>query len=134
MATQHAHHPTPHDEDPAYESPHHHPNYVRIWGILLVLLVISVIGPMLGHPVVTLITAFGIAVVKAFLVVKNFMHINMAPRFVGLLMATCLLFMLLFFAAVAPDVMRLEGTGWEKPGWKAANAAFQAGAHGDAHH
>ncbi|MCE7892102.1 MAG: cytochrome C oxidase subunit IV family protein [Deltaproteobacteria bacterium] len=134
MASQHAHHPTPHDENPAYEAPHHHPNYVRIWAILLVLLAISVLGPMLGHPLVTLFTAFGIAVVKAFLVAKNFMHVNLAPRFVGYLMATCLLFMLLFFAGTAPDVMELEGLGWEKPGWKASNASFDAGEHGDAQH
>jgi caa(3)-type oxidase subunit IV len=134
MATQHAHQVTPHDADPGHEAAHHHPNYVRVWVILLVLLVISVLGPMLGHPIVTLVTAFGIACVKAYLVAKNFMHINLAPRYVGYLVATALLFMLLFFSAVAPDVMKLEGTGWEKPGWKAANAAYQSGEHGEAHH
>ena len=42
----------------------HHPiNYVRIWFILVALLIVSVAGPMLGHPVITLITAFGIACV-----------------------------------------------------------------------
>ena len=30
------------------ESEHHHPNYVKIWAILVVLLGISVIGPELG--------------------------------------------------------------------------------------
>lgn len=134
MATQSAHHPTPHDEDPAYEAPHHHPNYVRIWVILLVLLAISVLGPLFGHPIVTLITAFGIAVVKAYLVAKNFMHINVAPRFVGYLMATALIFMLLFFAGTAPDVMKLEGTRWSKPTWQAANASYEAGHHEGAHH
>ena len=34
----------------------HHPKYVRIWGILLVLLAISVAGPFLGIGFVTLIT------------------------------------------------------------------------------
>jgi caa(3)-type oxidase subunit IV len=104
---------------------------VRIWAILCVLLVISVAGPFLGHPVITLITAFGIAVVKAYLVAKNFMHITVAPRYVAYLIGTCLVFMLLFFAGAAPDVMELEGTNWEKPGWKAANAAaHDAAAHG----
>ena len=40
---------------------------------------------MFGIQGVTLITAFGIAIVKAYLVAKNFMHINVEPRFVGLL-------------------------------------------------
>ena len=54
----------------------HERNYVKIWGILLVLLVISVVGPMAGIRVVTLITAFGIALVKAYIVAKNFMHLD----------------------------------------------------------
>ncbi|MBW2314529.1 MAG: cytochrome C oxidase subunit IV family protein, partial [Deltaproteobacteria bacterium] len=79
--------------------------YVKIWGILLVLLVISIFGPFLEIPAVTLITAFGIAFVKAYLVVKNFMHLNVQPAFVGYMLSTCLVFMLLLFAGTAPDVM-----------------------------
>ncbi len=114
----------------------HHPNYTKIYVILLVLLVISVIGPMAGVRVVTLLTAFGIAIVKAYLVAKNFMHINIARRYVTYLMATCLVFMLLFFAGVAPDVMKAEGTGWEKPLWLAppAEAGHGAAAHGEGEH
>ena len=103
-------------EAAAHHDEHHeHPNYVRIWAILLVLLVISVLGPMLEIRVVTLITAFGIAIVKAYMVAKNFMHLNIEPRYVVYLMATMLVFMLLFFAGVAPDVMRFEGVNWVKP-------------------
>ena len=109
----------------------HHTNYVKIWGILLVLLVISVAGPMLEIRVVTLITAFGIACVKAYMVVKNFMHLNLAPRFVTYIVVTSLVFMLLFFAGTAPDVMQHEGSGWEKPAWKQAAADHAAGAAGD---
>ena len=54
----------------------HHTNYVKIWAILLVLLLISITGPMLEIRVVTLITAFGIAIVKAYIVAKNFMHLD----------------------------------------------------------
>jgi hypothetical protein len=69
-------------------------------------------------------------------VAKHFMHITVAPRYVGYLIATCLVFMLLFFAGTAPDVMKLSGTGWEKPSWKEANAAVRAGQHagGAEHH
>ena len=55
---------------------HEHPNYVKIWYWLLVLLAISVVGPMLEIPAVTIITAFGIALVKSFLVAANFMHLK----------------------------------------------------------
>jgi caa(3)-type oxidase subunit IV len=119
--SDHAEHHTPHDEDAAYAEHSHHPDYVKIWAILVGLLVVSVIGPMFGIQVVTLITAFGIAVVKAYLVAKNFMHIDVAPRYVTYLVTTMLVFMLLFFAGTAPDVMNLRGTRWEKPAWIEAN-------------
>jgi caa(3)-type oxidase subunit IV len=87
--------------------------YIKVWAILLALLVVSVLGPMLGHPVLTLITAFGIALIKAYLVAKKFMHLNLEPRYVVYLLVTCVAFMLLFFAGVAPDVMRHDGYHWE---------------------
>jgi caa(3)-type oxidase subunit IV len=111
----------------------HHPDYVKIWAILCVLLVISVAGPFLEIRVVTLLTAFGIAVVKAYMVAKNFMHINIAQRYVTYLMATCLVFMLLLFAGTAPDVMKADGHNWKKPAWLAADEAG-SGAQGADHH
>jgi caa(3)-type oxidase subunit IV len=99
----------------AHAEAHPHINYVRIWQILLVLLVVSVLGPLLEIKVVTLITAFGIAVVKAYLVAKNFMHLNLQPRFVVYILGTTLVFMLLFFAGTAGDVMKHSGDNWQKP-------------------
>ncbi len=103
---------------------HHHPNYVRIWAVLCVLLAISILGPLLGIQIVTLITAFGIALVKAYLVARNFMHLNVQPRFVVYLLTTALAFMFLFFYGAAPDVMRNEGSGWKKPREIAAAEAY----------
>jgi len=114
-------------------SEHHHPNYVKIWAILLGLLIVSILGPMVGIRAITLITAFGIAIVKAYLVAKNFMHINLEPRYVTYLVATGLVFMLLFFAGTAPDVMKRQGHNWEKPSWLAAAQAAPA-EHGAGHH
>lgn len=130
MATEH--HPTPHDEDAAYEAHTHHANYVKVYLILVVLLIISILGPELGIRTVTLVTAFGVACVKAWMVAKNFMHISLAPRFVVYLVSTALVFMLLFFAGTSPDVMKKSGTNWQKPAWVAANA--EAAVHGDAAH
>ena len=123
--------------EPGYEEHTHHGNYVKIWAILVVLLFVSVAGPFFGHPVVTLITAFGIALVKAYLVAKNFMHINVAPRFVAYLIGTMLMFMLLFFAGASPDVMKSTGSNWMKPAWVAAHAealTHPHAAHGEAAH
>jgi caa(3)-type oxidase subunit IV len=115
----HGHHPEAH---------HDHPNYIKIYWILLALLVVSMVGPELEIQAVTLITAFGVALVKAYLVVKNFMHLNLEKRYVVYMVSTCLIFMLLFFAAVAPDVMKQEGSGWIKP--KVNVPAAAAGDHG----
>ncbi len=109
----------------------HHPNYIRIWAILCVLLLISIFGPFLGIRVVTLITAFGIAIVKAYLVARNFMHVNVQPAYVVYMLATVLAFMLLFFAGVAPDVMKDEGTGWTKPSYAYHERFGEEPAHGD---
>jgi caa(3)-type oxidase subunit IV len=106
----------------AAHADHHHVDYIKIWKILLVLLVISVAGPFLEIQVVTLITAFGIAIVKAYLVAKNFMHLNLEPRYAVYLLLTMLVFVFLFFAATAPDVMKHEGQNWVKPRIEVAEA------------
>lgn len=88
-------------------------SYIKTWGVLLVLLVISVIGPELGIQWLTLVTAFGIAVVKAYLVAKNFMHVNLERRWVTYMLVTMVAVMFLFFYGTAPDVMKHEGHNWE---------------------
>jgi caa(3)-type oxidase subunit IV len=108
----------------------HHPNYIKIWGILIGLLVLSVLGPEIGIRWVTLVAAFGIAVVKAYLVAKNFMHLNVEKRYIVYLFLTALAFMALFFFGVAPDVMQGSGTNWEKPGWDTPAPAAEPG-HGE---
>jgi caa(3)-type oxidase subunit IV len=95
-----------------------HRNYVKIWAILVGLLVVSVTGPMLGIRLVTLITAFGIAVVKAFLVAKNFMHLDIEKPIIRWLLAVGVALMVLLYAGVSPDIERSAGERWKKgPGF-----------------
>jgi len=93
----------------------HHPNYVKIWAILVLLLFVSVLGSMSHVREVVLIAAFGIAIVKAYLVAKNFMHVNVEKRWVPYLLIVCLLFIAILFAGVAPDVMHHSGLHWINP-------------------
>lgn len=111
----------------------HHPSYVKIWGILLVLLAVSVIGPMAEIRTVTLITAFGIAIVKAFIVAKHFMHINLEKRWVAYLLTAMVALVVLFVGGTAPDVMKHEGARWENT---AAKRTVEEGARAEhgAHH
>jgi len=87
--------------------------YVKIWGILLVLLAVSIAGPMFERPTVTLVTAFGIALVKASLVVTYFMHLNVEKRYVRYMLYAMLLMIGLLFAGTAPDVMQTSGLRWQ---------------------
>jgi len=89
-------------------------NYIAIWGALCVLLGISVLGPMAGVRLLTLITAFGIAIVKAYLVCRYFMHLNIEKKWVAYILGFMLALMLVFFGGVAPDVSTHEGLRWQK--------------------
>ena len=101
---------------------HGQAHYVKIWAVLLVLLIVSILGPILAPHLefgflkawmITIMTAFGIAIVKAYLVAANFMHLNIEKKYISYMLATMLTFMLLFFAGVAPDVMKHRGQNWE---------------------
>ena len=96
----------------------HHTNYVRVWAILVVLLGISVLGPLTGIRAVMLITAFGIALVKAYLVARNFMHLNVEKRVVHYALGGMLLLMVLLYVGLAADVQKDRGAQWTKsPGF-----------------
>jgi caa(3)-type oxidase subunit IV len=128
---------------------HGQAHYVKIWAILLVLLGVSVMGPILAPHLefgflkawmITLLTAFGIAIYKAYLVAANFMHLNIEKKYISYLLATALMFMLLFFAGTAPDVMKHKGQNWENVAAEAeveraleAQAADAQGEHGREH-
>jgi len=102
------------------ESHVHHPNYVKIWAILVGLLIVSVLGSMSGVRWVVLIAAFGVAVVKAGMVAKNFMHLNVEKRWVPYLLVTMLVFMVILLAGVGPDVMKHAGLRWSNDAAKHA--------------
>jgi len=90
-----------------------HPNYFAIYGILLALFAMSVLGPLFGVWWLTLITAFGVAVVKATMVAAYFMHLNVERRYIWYVLLIMLGFMLVLFAGVAPDVLARGGQNWQ---------------------
>ena len=121
-----------HSEDKGFFGNH----YVRVYALLLVLLAVSIVGPWVGETldmevggfgrqfslgiVITLITAFGIAVVKAWLVIKNFMHLTIERVIPKLFLAASVLLLALFWGGVAPDVQLHDGRMWENDAAKAA--------------
>jgi len=113
-------------EPSAVSVPSHAAHYVRVWAILLALLVVSVAGPFLNIRVVTLLTAFGVAGVKAYLVATRFMHINLERRIVVYLVGAMLAIMLVMVGGISPDVFKHDGRNWENV---AAKAAVERGEH-----
>ena len=97
------------------EHEHHGPaHYIKIWAILLVLLVISLVGPMIGIRWLTIVTAFGIALVKALIVCAYFMHLNIEKKFIWYLLLTMLLIVGMFWFGVVTDVNHTKGSNWIK--------------------
>ena len=92
----------------------HHPNYVKIWAILVALLMVSVVGPMAGIRWLTLVAAFGVALVKAYMVAKNFMHLDVQKPIVHWILGAALSLMVLLYGALAPDVQKGAGQQWKK--------------------
>jgi len=122
-------------------------HYVRIYTLLLVLLAVSIAGPLVGERLdtqisifgyriglgitLTLITAFGIAVWKASLVVKHFMHLSIERPIAKIFLAASVLLLALFWGGVAPDVQLHDGRMWEN---LAAKAAVDRGIVETEHH
>jgi len=121
MSETHAHHGEGHEHGG------HHTNYKKIYFVLLGLLVVSVMGPFAGILIVTLITAFGIAVVKASLVIRNFMHLKDEKRLMVWMLTSSLILMALMFAGLSVDILNHEGRNWEN---LAARAAIERGIEG----
>ena len=113
-------------------------HYVRIYLLLLGLLAVSIAGPVVGGTIdrqveifglqiglglaLTLATAFGIAVWKASLVIKHFMHLSIERPIAKIFLAASVLLLALFWGGVAPDVQLHEGRMWENLDAKAAVA------------
>lgn len=95
---------------------HEHSNkesyYIKIWAILLVLLGVSIVGPFAGIRALTLLTAFGIAIVKAVIVASEFMHLRFERKYMIYMLLTMLLLMGVLYFGVAPDVMTGGGQNW----------------------
>jgi caa(3)-type oxidase subunit IV len=114
-AHAHDHHGSHGDGGGHGHGAHHAPMYyVKIWAILLALLCVSIMGPMLGNKLLTIFTAFGIALVKAAMVCAFFMHLNVEKKYIWYLMFGMLAMVGMFWFGVVADVNKGEGRNWTK--------------------
>ena len=113
----------------------HSKHYIKLYWILMVLFIISCLGPELGIKSVTLITAFGIAGVKAYIVIAHFMHLKGEKPFVIYMLTASVGLMFLFYFAVAPDVHNHEGRNWDNVSAKASvEQGFETAKREEAEH
>ena len=81
-----------------FHDEHGHTKYFKVYVVLLILLLISYVGPMFGIKWLMLVTAFGIAVIKTVMVGAYFMHLNIEKKYISYLMLTVLMLLFVFFA------------------------------------
>lgn len=123
---------------------HNSPSYKKIYIVLLVLFVISVLGPEVAHwigledgsaarMILVLTTAFGIAVVKAYYVLAYFMHLKFEKIYAPYILASMVFLLVVFFFGTATDSMMSDGHHWHKE-YKEPEVAAGEHPHGDAHH
>ncbi len=90
---------------------HGHPNYLKVFIILLVLLGVSLLGDFIESTLLLVLLVFGTAVAKASLVIGSFMHWKYENLFIWIITFGVALFILLsFFWGMYPDfaLVKLE--------------------------
>ena len=89
--------------------PHTAGFYIKIWVALLIMLGISIAIADLGHPGLATVFIFGIAVLKAFLVVMFYMGLALEARYILWVMVSGLALMLILFFGLVPDIVYIYG-------------------------
>lgn len=83
--------------------------YVAIWGVLLALLFLSLGFGRVGHAGLAVTLIFGVAAVKAALVLAFYMHLKFEPRFVQLVLLFGLACVLILAFLLVPDIVYVYG-------------------------
>ena len=110
----------------------HSDHYRSVFKWLLIFFAISFVGPLLadffvedfGLPhtigfIFTMITAFGVAFLKARLVIVHFMHLPKEKPYISYILQTTLVLIAIFIAGVMVDVLAHEGQNWTNESAKA---------------
>jgi caa(3)-type oxidase subunit IV len=82
---------------------------IKIWVILLMALAVSLALAGLNHPALATSLIFAIAIVKAFLVLWYYMGLKNEPGYVGWILMTGLVFMMVLFVGLVPDMIYVYG-------------------------
>ena len=88
---------------------HPQTNYVAIWGVLTVALVVSLALGMLAPSPLVITLIFAIAAMKAYLVLAYFVHFTVEPRFVKIMVGSLVVLLAILFVGLVPDILLAFG-------------------------
>ena len=94
---------------------HGHPNYFLIYTILVGFLLVSLVADWIPNHTVAIYLIFLTAIIKAYLVIANFMHLKYEPYVVSIIFIGGVLMGLFFFLGVYPDTVIVPLTIIKKP-------------------
>ena len=84
---------------------HGHPNYLKVYVVLLILFAISVLASLLHNPMVIFIAVFSVSVIKGTLVLLYFMHLKWEPLLIWILLVVALMALGFLFVGLYPDTV-----------------------------
>lgn len=79
--------------------------YIKVWGWLLGLLAVSLVAGLLGARRFAVAMIFALAVIKALLVLGNFMHLRWEPKVIWGIGAFAVFCLAALFLGVMPDLL-----------------------------
>lgn len=91
-----------------YQEYHGHPNYVKVWGILVGLFIASLGVGFIGNKKLAVAGVFSLALVKALLVMGNFMHLRWEPKLVWGIAGFGVLCLGFLYFGVLPDIVYVD--------------------------
>lgn len=84
---------------------HGHPNYFMVWLTLVIIFIISLAVNELGNRQLAISLIFSLAIVKAILVLGNFMHLRWEPKMVWTIVGFAIFCLLALYYGVMPDLL-----------------------------
>jgi caa(3)-type oxidase subunit IV len=88
---------------------HAHPNYILIYFALLALLGVSIALGQIGNIYLMTGLVFGVAAIKALMVLRYFMHLKFEPLFIAIILISAALCLVVLFIGVYPDAVLRSG-------------------------
>lgn len=79
--------------------------YVVIFALLIGLLTLSIPVALYGSGTVSTLIIYGVATAKAYLVMHDYMHMKLEPRFITIIMIGCFAAVVYMFVLLYPDVV-----------------------------